>query len=177
MRLLFALAFTLTGLSPAATAQATAQRPPLDGETLAGAFVTMTSDARCPSRSRIAFNAQGEATGPIDGIFDARGTIDLALGRETQAPSVAAMSAQLDFNQRQVTGALAWDRADPPLRITCDPLSLRVEGRLRYTITDPFTAHGIVDMRAYGSRDAVTQPYFGRTVMSFSSAPASAQPR
>ena len=38
--------------------------------------------------------------------------------------------------------------------------------------------HGrIVDMRAYGSRDAVTQPYFGRTVMSFSSAPASAQPR
>ncbi len=112
MRLLSALALTPTGLSAAATAQASAQRPPLDGESLAGAVVTMTSGARCPS-----------------------------------------------------------------MRITCDPISLRVEGRLRYTIADPFTAHGIVDMRAYGSRDAVTQPYFVRTVMSFAPVPASVQPR
>lgn len=166
-------AFALAGLSTVAMAQVPAQRPPLDGETLAGAFVTMTRGARCPSTSRIAFSAQGEATGPIGGIFDARGTIDLAVGGGTQAPSITAMSAQLDFNQKRVTGSLAWDPADPPLGITCDPLSMRVEGRLRYTITDPFEAHGAVDMRAYGSRDAVTQPYFGRTVMSFAPAPAS----
>ena len=172
MRVPCALALTLAGLSTVATALAPA-RPPLDGETLAGAFVTMTSGARCPSTSSIAFSAQGEATGPIDGLFDARGTIDLALGAGNQAPSVRAMSAQLDFNQKQVTGSLAWDRADPSLLITCDPLSMRVEGRLRYTIADPFEAHGAVDMLAYGSRDAVTQPYFGRTVMSFAPAPAS----
>ena len=153
----------------------------LDGQTLAGAFVTMTRGARCPSTSSIAFSAQGEATGRIDGIFDARGTIDLALGGDTQGPSIVAMSAQLDFNQKKIPGSFVWDPADPPLRITCDPLSMRIEGRLRYTITDPFEARGAVDMLAYGSRDAVTQPYFGRTVMSFVPAGvlarASTQPR
>ena len=177
MRVPFALAVTLAGLSTLATAQAPARTPPLDGQALAGAFVTMTSGARCPSTSRIAFSAQGEAAGRIEGIFDVRGTIDLAVGGETQGPSIVALAAQLDFNQKAISGSLAWDPADPPLRITCDPLSMRIEGRLRYTLSDPWEAGGAVEMRAYASREAVTQPYFGRTVMSFLQAPVSTQPR
>ncbi len=84
MRVPVALAFALEGLSTVATARAPAQKPPLDGETLAGAFAT---------------------------------------------------------------------------------------------ITDSFEAHGVVDRRAYGSGDAVTQPSFGRTVVSFAPAPTAVQPR
>ncbi|MEQ1897654.1 MAG: hypothetical protein ABL971_09760 [Vicinamibacterales bacterium] len=173
--LAWGFAITLAAMTAVNPSRVHAQS--LDGQTLAGAFVTMTRGARCPSTSSIAFSAQGEAIGRIDGIFDARGTIDLALGDNSRGPSVVAMSAQLDFNQKKVPGSLVWDPADPPLGITCDPLSMRIEGRLRYTITDPFEAQGAVDMLAYGSRDAVTQPYFGRTVMSFVPAPLVTQPR
>ena len=148
--LAWGFAITLAAMTAVNPSRVHAQS--LDGQTLAGAFVTMTRGARCPSTSSIAFSAQGEAIGRIDGIFDARGTIDLALGDNSRGPSVVAMSAQLDFNQKKVPGSLVWDPADPPLGITCDPLSMRIEGRLRYTITDPF------DLRDDGLESGIAPP-------------------
>lgn len=172
-----ASAWLLAVLATTAAAQLPRQDLPPGGETLAGAFVTMTPGARCPSASTIAFSAQGEATGRLDGVFDARGTFGVALGGGGAAPSIRAFSAQLAFNQQKASGSLTWDPADAPLSLTCDPLSLRVEGRLRYTIAAPFEATGAADVQAYGSRSAVTQPYFGRIVIHLVPAGPAAPPR
>ena len=127
-----------------------AQAPTLEGERLAGAFVTMTPGARCPSASTIAFSAQGEADGEIAGRFDARGTLDLAPGETGGA--LRGLAASLDFNQQRGLGTIGWDSQDPPLRLTCDPLSLRIEGRVRYSLTAPFADTGWADLAASGSR-------------------------
>ncbi len=137
--------------------------PRVDPQELAGAFVTMTPGARCPSVSTIAFQAQGEATGPIEGIFDLRGSMDLAAAPGTAGTAIHAFVAALDFNQQRILGTLRWDPADPPLRLVCDALSLRLEGTLRYAVGS--TDSGTADIEAYGSRSAVTMPYFGRTTL------------
>jgi hypothetical protein len=140
---------------------------PLDGQTLVGAFVTMTSGARCPSTSTITFSTQGEATGPIEGVFDARGTMDISTTASDTDLGIRALSATLDFNRHTVTGSLRWEPTDEPLHLTCDPLTIRIEGRLRYTIGEPFAVSDTLELQAYGSRNTVTQPYFGRIVLVF----------
>lgn len=151
-----------------ATAAPSAETQPMEPQRLTGAFVTMTQGARCPSTSTITFNAQGEATGPLSGIFDMRGTMELEAGAAAGAPTIRAFTAELDVNQRRVLGSLRWDTADPALRLSCDPLGLRIEGTLRYVIDGMGT--GSLEMQAYGSRSAVTMPYFGRTTLIFTGA-------
>jgi len=148
-----------------ATAAPSAATQPVEPQRLTGAFVTMTQGARCPSTSTIAFSAQGEATGPLSGIFDMRGTMAVETGAAAGAPTIRAFTADLDVNQRRVLGSLRWDRKDPALRLSCDPLSLRMDGTLRYAIDGVGT--GSLEIQAYGSRSAVTMPYFGRATMTF----------
>lgn len=143
---------------------------PGEPQRLTGAFVTMTKGARCPSTATIAFSAQGEATGPLPGRFDVRGTMEVAVEDPGGRPAIRAFSADLDVNQRRVLGSLRWDRADPPLRISCDPLALRIDGAVRYAIDGVGT--GTLDLQVYGSRTAVTAPYYGRTTMTFRQPPA-----
>lgn len=146
-----------------ATAAPSAETQPMEPQRLTGAFVTMTQGARCPSTSTITFNAQGEATGPLSGIFDMRGTMEIDTGAAAGAPTIRTLTAELDINQHRVFGSARWDARDPALRISCDPLSLRIEGTLRYTIDGAGT--GSLEWQAHGSRSAVTMPYFGRTTM------------
>ncbi|MGE3578260.1 MAG: hypothetical protein AB7I25_07350 [Vicinamibacterales bacterium] len=157
------LGLLLAAAPPCGAAQpdAAAQEP----QRLTGAFVTMTKGARCPATATIAFSAQGEATGPISGIFDMRGTIDVVVTAPGAAPAIRAFTADLDFNQRRVLGSLRWDPADPPLRISCDPLVLRIDGAVRYTVDG--VGRGTLEIQAHGARTAVTAPYYGRTTMTF----------
>ena len=141
---------------------------PPEHQELAGAFVTMTPGARCPSVSTIAVQAQGEATGPIEGRFDIHGSMDIAIATVGVGVTVHAFTAVLDFNQQQSLGALQWNPADPPLRLACDALSLRLEGTVRYTVGN--VESGSAEIEAYGSRSAVTMPYYGRTTMRFTPA-------
>jgi hypothetical protein len=152
---------------PAHLTRAGAETRTLDGETLAGAFVTMTPGARCPSISDVAFSAQGEASGSVEGLFDLTGT--LGLTRPGGGSGMGAFSARLDVNQGRLAGTLHWDARDAPLALSCDPLSFRLDGEARYAVTDPFTDEGRVELHAYGSRSAVTAPYFGRATLTFRS--------
>lgn len=135
-----------------------------------GAFVTMTPGARCPSASTVAFTGQGEATGPLSGLFDLKGTLELALHPMGTGAVLRAFSAGLDINQRQVTGSLQWDERDGPLALSCDPLSLRIDGTARYTLEDGRA--GLLDLQVYASRSAVTMPYYGRATLTFRPPPA-----
>ncbi len=156
-RLALLLGLLLAAASPADAGQ------PAETQRFTGAFVTMTEGVRCPSNARIAFRAQGAATGPLSGIFDLRGSMEVAVSASGRAPSVRAFHADLDVNQGRILGSVRWDRADPPLQLSCDPLGLRIEGTLRYAVDGVGT--GTLDVQAYGSRNAVTMPYFGRTTM------------
>jgi len=135
-----------------------------------GAFVTMTTGARCPSASTVAFTGQGEATGPLSGIFDLTGTLELALQPTGTGAVVRAFSAGLDINQRQVTGSVQWNERDGPLSLSCDPLSLRIDGTARYTLEGGRT--GLLDLQVHASRGAVTMPYYGRATLTFRPTPA-----
>ena len=159
----------LLGLVIAATAglRAGARGPSLDGEALAGAFVTMTPGARCPSVSEVAYSVQGEASGPLEGIFDLSGPLELT--STGSAAGIGGLTGRLSLNQGRVTGRLRWTEPDPPPSVSCDPLSFRLDGQIRYTVDDPFTDAGTVEVHAYGSRSAVTMPYFGRTTLTFRS--------
>ena len=141
-----------------------------EAQQFAGAFVTMTQGARCPSTATVAFTAQGAATGPLSGIFDLRGSMDVETAASGQAPSVRTFRADLDINQRRILGSVRWDPADPPLRLSCDPLALRIEGSLRFAIDG--TGTGTLDLQAYGSRNAVTMPYYGRVTLTVRQPPA-----
>lgn len=147
------------------TAMPAAPASPAERQELAGAFVTMTAGARCPSVSTIAVQAQGEATGPIEGLFDFRGSMDIDVDARRTGVTVRAFTAALDFNQHRIPGTLRWDAADPPMRLVCDALSLRLEGTVRYTVGA--TEQGLAEIEAYGSRSAVTMPYYGRTTLRF----------
>ncbi len=152
----------------AAGAATQAQAPTLDGEHLAGAFVTMTAGARCPSAATIAFSAQGEAAGPIDGRFDARGSLRID-GTGEAGVTLRTFDAELDLNQRQALGTLRWDARDPAWQVSCDPLTLRMDGQLRYALTEPFADAGTVTFAATASRRSVAGPYFGRATLTFHS--------
>lgn len=65
---------------------------------------------------------------------------------------------------------MRWDPADPPLRLSCDPLALRIEGSLRFAIDGAGT--GRLDLQAYGSRNAVTMPYYGPVTLTVRQPPA-----
>jgi hypothetical protein len=130
----------------------------------------MTPGARCPLTAAIAFSAQGEATGSLSGIFDARGSMEIEIPAEAGSPSIRAFTADLDINQRRILGSLRWNDRDPPLRLSCDPLSLRIEGAVRHTLDG--TGSGTLDLHAYGSRNAVTMPYYGRATLTFRQPPA-----
>lgn len=165
-----ALLLALTCATPGLGAGTGVAVQTLDGETLAGAFVTMTPGARCPSVSEVAFSAQGEASGQVEGIFDLRGT--LGLTRPEGGAALDTLDARLDVNQGRLAGTLRRDPRETPPALSCDPLSFRLDGQVRYAVREPFTEEGVVDVHAYGSRSTVTAPYFGRVTLTFRATPA-----
>lgn len=140
----------------------------LAGETFRGAFVTMTKGARCPSTSTITFKSQGEANGDVPGMFDDQGSMTLAFDQDASRLSIQALATQFTINRSKVSGELAWERVDArPLHIDCDPLTLRIDGHVRYRVMQPFVENGLAEIRISGARRVITTPYFGNIAVTF----------
>jgi hypothetical protein len=140
----------------------------LAGQTFTGTFVTMTKGAKCPSTSSVDFMAEGSATGPVEGVYNERGSLRVTYNEGANVRSIAAYTSHFDINARSVTGEIMWDREHlKPLALSCDPLSLRIEGTVRYKLASPSTEAGTAVVQILGSRNVVTEPYFGKSVVSF----------
>ena len=140
----------------------------LVGEQVAGAFVTMTAGVKCPATTTVAFRSQGEASGSLEGVHDEQGSISLRLDDSSGALTIAAFRSAFQINTTAATGEMTWEAGSTrPLRISCDPLSLRIGGEVRYRVTDPFVEDGIDTIEIAGSRRTITAPYFGHTVITF----------
>jgi hypothetical protein len=143
----------------------------LSSETFRGAFVTMTKGATCPSSSTISFKAQGEASGQVPGRFDEEGSIRLLLDRGSSRVSIQVFSSAFTINTSQVRGRLWQDvNSVMPLHVTCDPLTLRIDGHVAYAVTTPFTEEGFAELRILASRRGITGPYYGSITVAFSAA-------
>jgi hypothetical protein len=140
----------------------------LAGETFRGTFVTMTRGAKCPSPSTIAFTSQGEANGEVSGMFDDQGSITLAFDEDASRLSIQAFATRFTINKVKVSGEFVWKPTDAtPLNISCDPLTLRIDGRVGYTVTAPFVEDGLAQIQISGSRRGITSPYFGSIAVTF----------
>ena len=101
-------------------------------------------------------------------MFDDEGTLGLSHDEDASRLSIATFTSRFTINKTKVTGELTWNRTDaPPLQISCDALTLRIEGRVRYTVTQPFVDSGIADIRISGSRRSITNPYYGNVSLIF----------
>jgi hypothetical protein len=140
----------------------------LTGETFRGTFVTMTRGAKCPSTSTIAFTSQGEANGDVPGMFDDQGFITLAFDEDALRLSIQALTTRFTINKFKISGEFVWQPADAtPLHVSCDPLTLRLDGHVRYRVTKPFVENGLAQIRISGSRRVITSPYFGSIAVTF----------
>lgn len=140
----------------------------LAGEIFRGTFVTMTKGARCPSSSTIAFTSQGEANGDIPGMFDDQGSMTLTFDQDASRLSIHAFATTFTINKSSVRGEFVWERVDAkPLHINCDPLTLRIDGHVRYRVTQPFVESGVAEIRISGARRVITSPYFGNIAVTF----------
>src|SRR5262245_56914093 len=140
----------------------------LRGETFSGAFATMTRGARCRATGAIEFVTQGPADGALSGLFNGKGTLTLAFDKETSVVSVAKLVSEFEVNRAEAVGQMLWDQTDAkPLEVTCDDLSLRIEGRVRYVVTRPFEERGFAEVRITASRRGITGPYFGKVTTTF----------
>lgn len=158
----------LLGAGLGTLSSATLRAQTLAGETFAGAFATMTTGARCPSTAAIDFIAQGPADGELSGLFNDKGTLTLAFDRNTSNVAVDTLASEFEINRAEAVGHILWDRtAEKPLQITCDDLTIRIEGRVRYTVTRPFMESGFADVSITGSRRGIDRPYFGKVTTTF----------
>jgi hypothetical protein len=140
----------------------------LAGETFRGAFVTMTKAAVCPSTSTIAFKSQGEANGAVPGRFDDEGSMTLVFHRDASRLTLQAMSTTFTINASQVHGEFVSTAQDATrLQITCDPLTLRIDGRVTYKLTKPVAEEGLAEIRVVGSRRSILGPYYGNITVTF----------
>ena len=139
----------------------------LVGEKVEGAFVTMTKGAKCPSTMTVAFLSQGAATGALDGLHDQQGSFRLTFDEAAGAIAVAAFTSTFAIN-KTVSGEMVWEvGARQPLHLSCDPLSLRIEGKIRYRVTQPFVEVGTATIEILGTRQVITEPYFGHSLTTF----------
>lgn len=142
----------------------------LAGEKIAAIFVTMTRGAACPSSSTVAFKSQGKAAGAFEGLYDDQGSFRLLSDEAAGTMTVAAFTSTFKIN-RTVGGEMVWEASDTtalPLRISCDSLALHIEGDVRYRGTYPLVEAGTAHIQIWGAREAITEPYFGRSVITFS---------
>jgi hypothetical protein len=64
---------------------------------------------------------------------------------------------------------MTWEPEDGTLlALSCDPLSLRIEGEVRYRVAEPFVESGTARVQIRGTRERIAEPYFGHFATTFS---------
>ncbi len=145
----------------------------LDRLQLTGAWVTMTPGVRCPSALTVNFSAQAEVSGALGGIYNEQGTLTLGVGEAAGTARVTALTSTFRINDTTAQGTVTLAVAPvPPLQVSCDALTLRVDGTVRYEVLAPFAERGTLHLDITGTRRAVTYPYFGQVVLTFTATPA-----
>lgn len=139
----------------------------LAGLQVSGAWVTMTPGITCPGTGTADVQAQAVIDGPYSGRYDERGTLRLGINARTGLVT-AQVTATFSINGTQARGVLE-PRPEPetPLQVSCDPLTLRIDGTLAYRLDHPTRESGLVRVAYSASREVITNPYFGRMELRF----------